>query len=495
MLTRRQLLGAGIKASAAALLPAGCSWPVSMPDGIGVNDLHAQLNPSRVSRVVQPAQVEDVQRAVEAARGQGRAVSIAGGRHAMGGQQFGQGTVLIDMTAMNRVLRFDTGAGLLEVEAGIEWPELIDYLVTSQKGRAQSWGIVQKQTGADRLTLGGALAANAHGRGLTYRPIVQDVEAFTIMDDRGNLIRCSRRENAELFRLAIGGYGLFGVITSITLRLAPRRKLERVVQVMDVDELMPAFERRIAEGFLYGDFQYATDPSGEDLLRKGVLSCYRPVEDQRPVPEAQTQLVIEDWQRLFYLSHTNKRRAFETYAEYYLSTSGRLYWSDTVQLSVYIDNYHEALDRQLGAAGRATDVMTEIYVPRNALGKFLDDARRDVRRNDVDLIDGMIRLIERDDETVLAWARAPWACVVFSVHTPHTAAGIEQSAATCRRLIDYGLSYGGSYFLTYHRWATRQQVEAAYPQFADFLRFKRRFDPEGRFQSDWYRHYQAMFAA
>jgi hypothetical protein len=37
-------------------------------------------------------------------------------------------------------------------------------------------------------------------------------------------------------------------------------------------------------------------------------------------------------------------------------------------------------------------------------------------------------------------------------------------------------------------------VTAAYPQFVDFLRLKLKHDPEERFQSDWYRHYRAMFA-
>src|SRR5262249_20775362 len=77
-----------------------------------------------------------------------------------------------------------------------------------------------------------------------------------------------------------------------------------------------------------------------------------------------------------------------------------------------------------------------IYVPRNALARFLDDVRRDVRQSNVDLISGTIRLVERDDETVLAWARAPWACVIFNIHTVHTPAGIERSAAACRRRID-----------------------------------------------------------
>jgi len=36
-------------------------------------------------------------------------------------------------------------------------------------------------------------------------------------------------------------------------------------------------------------------------------------------------------------------------------------------------------------------------------------------------------------------------------------------------------------------------VEVCYPQFPEFLRAKRRYDPQERFQSDWYRHYKRMF--
>jgi FAD/FMN-containing dehydrogenase len=165
----------------------------------------------------------------------------------MGGQQFGAGTVLLDMRRMNRVIGFDADAGVLEVEAGIQWPELIDYLIRVQRGRSRQWGIVQKQTGADRLSIGGALAANAHGRGLRLKPFVGDVESFVLVGADGTPRTCSRAQNAELFRLAIGGYGLFGAVASVRLRLAPRRALERVVQVIDIDDLVPAVERRIAD--------------------------------------------------------------------------------------------------------------------------------------------------------------------------------------------------------------------------------------------------------
>jgi hypothetical protein len=63
-----------------------------------------------------------------------------------------------------------------------------------------------------------------------------------------------------------------------------------------------------------------------------------------------------------------------------------------------------------------------------------------------------------------------------------------------RRIIDRAIEHGGNYFLTYHRWAERRQIESCYPRFVNFLRLKRPYDPQERFQSEWYRHYKSMFA-
>lgn len=71
---------------------------------------------------------------------------------------------------------------------------------------------------------------------------------------------------------------------------------------------------------------------------------------------------------------------------------------------------------------------------------------------------------------------------------------MEHSAEAFRRLIDKASRQGGSYFLTSHKYARRDQVEACYPQFPEFLRLKKEYDPEERIQSHWYRHYRSMFA-
>jgi FAD/FMN-containing dehydrogenase len=480
-------------AGSLALAPARPLAQTAEPGGVLVNDIHSRLNATRVRQIVSIDSVDALGRTVAAAAREGQAVCIAGGRHAMGAQQFGAGAIMLDMRALNRIRRLDQDRGLVDVEAGAMWPELINGLLERQAGSARQWGIAQKQTGADRLTLGGALAANVHGRGLRMRPIVGDVESFVLVDAAGNPRACSRSENAELFRLAIGGYGLVGVIASVQLRLVPRQKVRRVVEVRRVDELPAAFEQRIADGFLYGDFQFSIDEKSEDFLQRGVFSCYQPVAADTPIRADQRELVDEDWHALLLLAHADKARAFEQYAGYYLSTNGQVYWSDTHQLSTYLDGYHLRIDARAGGPP-ATEMITEIYVQRAQLPEFMRDVAAAFRVNGVPIVYGTVRLIERDDESVLAWATDRYACIIFNLHVIHSPDGTARAADAFRTLIDLGLKRGGRYYLTYHRYARRDQVDACYPQLAEFLRLKRRYDPEERFQSEWYRHYKAMLA-
>jgi FAD/FMN-containing dehydrogenase len=457
-----------------------------------VNDVHSRLNATVVHRVETPAAVGELHDIMRRAADEGRAVCIAGGRHAMGGQQFAGGGVLIDMRALDRVVGFDPVRGRVEVQAGMQWPALIAELRRLQEWSDEPWTIAQKQTGADRLSIGGAVAANIHGRGLCMPPFVADVESLTMIGVDGEMRTVSRAEHAELFRLVVGGYGLFGVVVTVTLRLVPRRTLRRLVEIVTVDTLMEAFGQRIAAGFLYGDFQFAIDPASDDFLNRGVFSTYEPVDRATPIPPIQRSLAADDWQRLLHLAHTRKSDAFDLYARHYLATSGQLYHSDLHQLADYLDDYHPALDRATGAAQPGSEMIAELYVPRGRLADFLAEARDDFRRERVNVVYGTVRLVERDGESLLAWAREPWACTIFNLHVDHEPAAIARSGEHFRRLIDMAARRGGSYYLTYHRHATREQVLACHPRLPDVLRAKQALDPEERLESDWYRHHRRL---
>ncbi len=486
MLTRREFIRT---AALFALAPRILAEPER---AIWVNDVHSQLNRTRVRELLTPHTRDELAGIVRSASQKALPISVSGCRHSMGGQQFATDSICVDTRSLDRVISFDQEHGLLEAEAGIQWPKLIHTYLDAQANSERQWGIAQKQTGADTFTLGGSLSSNVHGRGLAMKPLISNVESFTLINADGKSIRCSRSENYELFRLAIGGYGLFGLISSVTLRLVPRQKLRRVVEIISASDLPSRFEERIAEAFLYGDFQFSVDEKSPDFLQHGVFSCYKPIGEHEPIV-ARKELRDDDWLELLRLAYTDREKAFKRYCDYYLSTNGQTYWSDTNQLSAYLPNYAQKIHDQIGGE-ESSLIITEIYVPRRDLPDFLRQAAELLRSNRTIVIYGTVRVIEKDNESFLAWAKEPYACIIFNLLTLHTPAGIEASARSFRGLIDLAIVRGGSYYLTYHRFAKPEQIMACYPQFKQFLDLKGKYDPTERFQSDWYRYYRKLFA-
>jgi len=193
--SRRRFLAASATIATAPLagcvarpMPIRSPYASAIPDAASttlVNDVHSQLNLTRVARIEQPVSVDELAAIVARAGERGQPIAIAGGRHAMGGQQFADSAVLIDTRRLNRVIDFDRDRGVITVDGGIQWPQLIGYLAATQSSGDRQWGIYQKQTGADRLSLAGALSCNAHGRGLNQKPIVSQVESFDLIAPDG----------------------------------------------------------------------------------------------------------------------------------------------------------------------------------------------------------------------------------------------------------------------------------------------------------------------
>jgi len=459
------------------------------------DDVHSQLNRTRLAGVVRPTTLDALRDVVRETRARGASLSIAGGCHAMGGQQFASGSINVDTTGLTRVLDADAERGLLTIEAGADWTRIMEATRAMAGGSRSAWGIRQKQTGVDAVTLGGSISANAHGRGLQMQPLGDDIESLTLVDADANVVVCSRTERPELFSLVVGGYGLFGVIYAATLRLSPRLRVRRMVDIIDLDDAMNAVYRRVAQGCVYGDFQFVIDASDDAFLQRGVFACYRPAGSDEPAIDAAADLSPDAWLALLKLAHDDKRTAFKLYAQHYLGTDGNTYWADEMQLSTYLPTYAEFLQRARGdpaSAVKETLVIGEHYVPREAIKAFMQGARDVLRAHGSEVIYGTIRSITKDATSFLPWAKEDYACVIFNIRTPHTADGLARTASTFRGLIDASIALGGSFFLTYHRHATLAQVEAAYPRFRAFLDRKRAYDPSEMFTSDWYRHYRSL---
>src|SRR5882672_8499635 len=139
ILKRRDFLRTGVAAAGLA-----SAWPhgravaqIALPkaakkiEGIPVNDVHSQLSGARVFKIVEPTSVDAVRAAFKLAQTEEKPVCIAGGRHSMGGQPFAADGVLLDIRKLNKILAFDTEKGLIELESGVQWPQLLEFLTAN----------------------------------------------------------------------------------------------------------------------------------------------------------------------------------------------------------------------------------------------------------------------------------------------------------------------------------------------------------------------------
>jgi len=125
--------------------------------------------------------------------------------------------LLLDATALDCVLRLDGERGILEAQAAATWQALARYLGP----RGAALAAVAQTPGMPR-SVGDALSTNAAGPDGVA--LGAHVEAITLVTPDGELKRADRNCNPDLFRLVIGGHGVFGVLYSVTLRLDSLRR-------------------------------------------------------------------------------------------------------------------------------------------------------------------------------------------------------------------------------------------------------------------------------
>ncbi|MGL4404272.1 MAG: FAD-binding protein [Notoacmeibacter sp.] len=120
----------------------------------------------------------------------------------------------IDMRSKNKIISFDQSTGVVIAEPGL----ILGDLIVKLHGTGWFPPVVP---GTQFVTLGGALANDIHGKNHHAKGTFgAHVVSFFLARSDGTVVNCSRNENAELFAATIGGFGLTGVVTQLTMQLA-----------------------------------------------------------------------------------------------------------------------------------------------------------------------------------------------------------------------------------------------------------------------------------
>jgi FAD/FMN-containing dehydrogenase len=482
-LSRRRFIAA---AGAVLAVPRATNAAVrETASALVLNDA-SRLNPVPIARNAvlradsDTALIDSLRALLREAAADGRPVCAGGARHSMGGQSLVRDGFAASIAAP--VVEPDTARRTYRVRAGARWRDVIAAL------DPLGFSPMVTQSNHD-FSVGGTLCVNAHGWPVPYGPFGATLRSFRLMLADGTVMTCSHSENAELFGLALGGYGLFGIVIDAELEMADNVLLGARHELMPAAQFAARFTAVAHEPgvrMAYGRLSVAR----ENFLGESVLVSYRPTSTQ-PVtlPPPRTSDAFRMFSRKVFRAQTGSERAKRR--RWYLETSlgPRITAAKAVTRNAILNYPVAAL---ADSDRRRTDILHEYFVAPERFEEFLSACRETIPASGQDLLNVTLRYVEADTASTLAYAPGARIALVMLFPQHMTVEGEEGMRAMTERLIDQVLGVGGSYYLPYRLHARADQLRAAYPRVEEFLAKKRNYDPQLRFRNLMWEKYFAV---
>jgi FAD/FMN-containing dehydrogenase len=383
----------------------------------------------------------------------------------MGGQSLPRDGTAI--TLEGGPLELDTTAKTYRTSAANRWSDVI----RSLDPRGFSPAVMQSNSD---FGVGSTFCVNAHGWPVPYGPFGTTVKAIRMVLADGTLIQCSRSENAELFGLAMGGYGLFGVIVELDIEMTPNLLLEPRFERMAPERFADQFTRTIdtdrATAMAYGRLSVSRKRFFDDAL----IVTYRPVTDQpKSLPPVTSSGKLTGLQNDIYRAQTG----WEVAKNLRWFMESRLGPAITGARATRNSMMAEPVINLAQKDMRRTDILHEYFVAPERFGEFLAACREIIPKSRAEFLNVTLRYVAEDNTPSLSIAPVRRIAAVMSFSQEATPEGEIDMMQTTEALIERVTAIGGAFYLPYRLHARRDQVEKAYPAMSAFVAAKRRYDP------------------
>jgi len=421
--------------------------------------------------------VERIRSAIAEARAAARPFIASTARHSMGGQSLARnGTVV---TLDQDWLEADQSRKVYRVAAGARWSVII------RKLDALGFSPAVMQSNHD-FGVASTFSVNAHGWPVPFSGCGSTVRAITMLLADGTTVTCSRTENPDLFRHAMGGYGLLGVITELELDMVPNARLEPRFEELTGAGIGGRFAQQLAADpaiqMAYGRMDVALDR----FFERALLITYRAASDQSDLPAASGSGVISRASRYVFRAQVESDQA--KHLRWWTESSlGPRVAGDATRNSLLNEPVITLDDRD----PLRTDILHEYFVAPDRFADFVRACREVIPASYQQLLNITLRYVNIDHDSVLAYAPEPRIAAVLLFSQEKTARGEADMARMTRALIDRVLDIGGTYYLPYRPHATVEQMSRGYPRAQEFAAAKRAVDRDLLFRNQLWDGYLA----
>lgn len=452
--------------------------PQTIPNGY-TNDA-SQLNLTKVDTIIQvpndkkeiESQLKDI---LKYAKENNLKISIAGARHSMGGHTIYPNGIVLNMLPYKQ-MELDTTNNILTIGSGALWEDAIKYLDKYGKSIA----IMQAFSS---FSIGGSISVNGHGWQKDLPPISASVISFTLLTQEGKIVNCSRQENKELFNLVIGGYGLFGVILDVKLKVVENIALQYKYIRLSPDNYISYYKKYISDNpnvnLVFGRLRI----SNKHFLEEATLNFFEKVDAKIPVLKNEKST---EAQRLVFRGSVNSE--YGKRLRWDLETGMNKVSKNEIYSRNELLNDHVSLIENKDTS--STDLLHEYFIPERNFTQYINDIKSILKSSKIDLLNITIRGVRQDNDSYLAYARENVFGFVFLFNQKKTDEQEREMKILTNQLVDIALKNEGTFYLPYRLHIDREKMRKSYPNADKFFELKRKYDPDEIFSNKFYEHYK-----
>lgn len=438
------------------------------------------LLPEKIARVEKAENRNELQRIVKEANTNGYKVSIAGLQHSQGGHTYYKDGVMVDMKSMNKIIDINEHEKTVKVESGATWEDVQEAV--------NPYGLALKVTQSQSIfTIGGSLSVNAHGRDIRFGQMADTVKEMTFLTPTGDIKTVSRDDTEQWMKYVFGGYGLFGIILDVTLELTDNNVYTIHTKEIETDQYEPYLTTLLKDkGIAMHYARISVAP--KSFLDEMYVIDYK---NSEKIDKA-TNLKEETGVKISKLALDVGRQGgwledlfWETQQKYILSLNHDSITRNNAMRS-------ESTFMEYTKPGRV-EVLQEFFIPVNEYEEYILDLKKLLSGNDQDkdfkIHNITVRYVAKDDVTSLHYASKNMLGLVVLIQHGVKEEELLEAKDIIQKWTNLTIKHGGTYYLPYYPYQTKEQFQTAYPNWKNFQEEKRRRDPNSVFQNLFYEHY------
>lgn len=428
-----------------------------------------------------PITPEELQQIVREASEKGDEIIPRGAGRSQGKQFIPEGSqkqIVIDLSQLKSITNVDPKAKTAVVGAGALWSDL--------QFEANKHKLAVKVMQASNVfSVGGSIGCNIHGWDYHSGMVSNTIKSMDIVNAQGNYQTLT--PNDELFHLITGGFGLYGIVYSVTIELTDNEKLQRNAINVDPNEYANYFNQDLKDNpdtrlHLY---RLSLDPNAP--LSQGFTETYVKTDGKalqtpnfsiEPTHGTRTQRVLVNIARRF-------------------GWARKLWWDGERQdflNNTPVATTNEIMQAPINAMFNTSvseaEWLQEYFLPAEELGGFLEAFGSLLKKNDVVLLNATVRFVKQNDHSPLSYAHdGDRFAVVICFNQSLDPSAIIHARKWLREAQHLAVEKKGTYYLPYQDVASPDDFKRAYPRANEAQEKKKQIDPQQRFTSGLHQKY------